>query len=65
VLCYVYIHVFKWHVDSLIRDVRFCYIDVVDPLLVLVMCAGSNYSIYSYNWSLQARRKEKNATDSR
>ena len=40
-LCYLYTHVFQCLVDSLNRDVRSCYLVVVDPLLVLFVCVGS------------------------
>jgi len=56
-LCYVYTHVFQFLVDSLNREVRPCYVDILDLFLILVVCACSNYNTWSWNWNLQVRRK--------
>ena len=61
----MYIHVFECLPDSLNRVIKLCYIDVVDPWLILVVCLGSNYSIWGYDWRLQVGWKVKLMTDSK
>lgn len=51
--------------DSLIRDISLCYVDIVVLFPCLSHFLGSIYSLWSYSWSLQERRRGRLTTDSK